>query len=106
MCEKQDGTLHLTVAGLSKRAVEYIAELNPENPFVAFSEGLHIPGEETGKNTHTYIDEEVHGVVTDYLGASYEYNERSFVHLEAATYDLSLSEEFTAFLEQKENYRY
>lgn len=106
MCEDKEGTYHLTVAGLSKSAVEYIAELNPENPFEAFSEGLHIPGEETGKNTHTYIDEEAQGVVTDYLGEKYEYFERSFVHLEAATYDLSLSEEFTAFLEQKENYRY
>lgn len=106
MREKEDGTLHLTVAGLSKNAVKYIAELNPENPFAAFAEGLHIPGEETGKNTHTYIDEEARGVVMDYLGEKYEYFERSFVHLEAATYDLSLSEEFTTFLEQRENYRY
>ena len=106
MCEDADGVYYLTVAGLSKSAVEYIAELNPENPFEAFSEGLHIPGEETGKNTHTYIDEEAHGVVRDYLGEPYKYSERSFVHLEAATYDLSLSEEFTAFLERKENYRY
>ena len=106
MCEDADGKYHLTVAGLSKSAVNYIAELNPENPFETFSEGLHIPGEETGKNTHTYIDEEVQGVVTDYLDEKYEYCERSFVHLEAATYDLSLSEDFTAFLEHKENYRY
>ena len=106
MCEDKDGAYHLTVAGLSKSAVEYIAELNAENPFEAFSEGLHIPGEETGKNTHTYIDEEAQGIVTDYRGEMYEYCERSFVHLEAATYDLSLSEDFAAFLERKENYRY
>ena len=106
MCEKEDGTFHLTVAGLSKSAVKYITELNKDDPFASFAVGLHIPGEETGKNTHTYCDEEARGVVTDYLGEKYEYFERSFVHLEVATYDLSLSEEFTVFLEQKENYRY
>ena len=48
--------------------------------------------------THTYIDEEISGKVVDYLGCESDYHELSFVHLENATFNLSLSNGYIEFL--------
>ena len=47
-----------------------------------------------GKNTHTYVDNEICGNVTDYLGNKAVYHEMSFIHLEKAEYNLSLTDEY------------
>lgn len=88
----------LTVAGLSKSiAINYMHKI-ADDVFDVFDEKLYIPKGETGKNTHTYIDEEQHGIVTDYLGQSCEYHELSSVHLEPADYNFSLTEEYINYL--------
>ena len=59
---------------------------------------MKVPAEKTGKNTHTYIDEEMIGVVKDYKGVYYKYHEFSGIHLEPAPFSLSLSDKFIEFL--------
>lgn len=103
---EQNGDFKITVAGVSKKAVDYIVKFNPENPFACFDFGLHIPADETGKNTHTYIDEETEGAVKDYTGRIYHFKELSCIHLEGSTYDMSISDDFSNFLQNRESYRY
>lgn len=86
------GKITLTVAGLNKKvAIPYLKQKYGEKIFENFNHNLYIPPTETGKNTHTYIDKEKEGVISDYQGNIYKYKELSFVHLEAAEYSLKLS---------------
>lgn len=87
----------ITIAGLSKEQGSiYISE--QDNPFNFFKDDMYIPANETGKQTHTYIDEHMHGTVTDYLGNEYEYDELSGIHLEPCDFTLSLAEEYADYL--------
>ena len=103
MVEYDNGDLNITVSGLNKRVcVPYIKD-NHSDPFEAFNDALYIPAAYTGKNTHTYIDEERSGIVTDYLGRSEHYQELSSVHLEAADYSLSISKEYADYIRNINN---
>lgn len=82
----------ITVAGLPKKAVDYI--IKQENPFDFFCDEMTIPAEHAHKQTHTYIDELREGVVTDYLGESYKYSQRSCIHIEKTSFKCNLLEEF------------
>lgn len=85
-----DDNILITVCGLSKKSgKEYIAKQS--NPFDFFNSGMYVDSEHTGKMTHTYIDYEIEGVITDYLGNDAYYNEKSFIHLEKTDYLLSLT---------------
>lgn len=98
MVEK-DGDINITVAGLNKKAcVPYMLEKWGDKVFENFSDNLYIPPEHTGKNTHTYIDDERRGIVTDYLGNRAEYRELSSVHLMQADYSLSLAREYVDYI--------
>lgn len=98
MTEK-NGKISLTVSGVNKKiAVPYLMEKYGDNIFIKFSDGLHIPENATGKNTHTYIDELQRGTITDYLGNTGEYYSPSGVHLMGADYTLSLSSEYLNYL--------
>lgn len=100
MVEK-DGKINITVSGLNKKiCVPYLKETYGEKIFENFNDNLYVPKEYTGKNTHTYIDEERSGILTDYLGVKCEYHELSSVHLEQADYNLSLSEEYINYITQ------
>ena len=79
------------------------------NVFNAFDEGLLIPStydslitgkteSGTGKNLHTYIDESHTGYVTDYKGKEAVFRERSGVHMEPTSYELSFAYEFIQYL--------
>ena len=79
------------------------------NVFNAFDEGLLIPStyesllthkteSGTGKNLHTYIDESHTGYVTDYKGKEAVYRERSGVHMESTSYELSFAHDFIQYL--------
>ena len=63
-----------------------------------FKDGMIVPPEFTGKNIHTYIDEETTGFITDYNGITIPYHELSSIHLEESGYELSLSREFIDYL--------
>lgn len=98
--EGMRGKINLTVAGLSKQnCVPYLLKKYGEDGiFEAFNNELYIPADYTGKNTHTYIDDEREGEVTDYLGRTCHYDELSSVHLEKADYSLSLSREYIDYI--------
>lgn len=98
----KDNKLSLTISGVNKKyAIPYL--LNKYNGdilkiFKAFNDGLVIPKEYTGKQTHTYIDYEMEGTITDYLGTAYNFKTLSGVHLEATEYSLSIATAYVDYL--------
>lgn len=96
---EESGKISITVSGLNKRVcVPYLQDRFSEGVFEGFNDELCIPAEFTGKNTHTYIDTEQHGIITDYLGITAEYHELSSVHLAPADYSLSISQEYANYI--------
>lgn len=110
-------TIVLTVSGLNKNyALPYILDQcgikyerqngkckmlgqpNIKKVFDFFSEGMYIPKGKTGKNTHTYIDNEFGCVVQDYKGKYCKVHEKSCIHLDEADYKLSLAEDYLNFI--------
>lgn len=93
------GNISITVSGLNKKiATPYIIEASNNKPFDFFSDKMKIPGEYTGKQTHTYIDTPRGGYITDYQGNKGLYYERSAVHLCSSPHKLSLANEFADYL--------
>ena len=93
---KKDNKLSITVCGLYKKSGKEFIE-NQKNPFIFFNEGMYIDSEHTGKMTHTYIDKEIENTITDYLGNTAYYHEKSFIHLEKTDYLLSLSDMYIKY---------
>ena len=79
-------------ASLSLRTFPYSHMVRPGN------DGLYFPAEATGKNIHTYIDDEMQGQITDYNGVIGTYHELSGVHLGGADYSLSLSRLYADYI--------
>lgn len=94
------GKISITVSGLNKVVTLPYIQMQRESPFDFFRDTMYIPTGQTGKQTHTYIDEVKEGELTDYLGNTAHYKELSGVHLEPCDYTLSLSQEFVSFLLQ------
>lgn len=95
-----NGNISITVSGLNKKvATPYIIEKSKNDPFTFFSDKMEIPGEYTGKQTHTYIDTPRGGKVTDYKGVTTTFYERSGVHLCASPHKLSLASDFSDYLQ-------
>lgn len=85
--------LHITIAGLSKnKGSEYISK--QKNPYNFFDDDMIIPKENTGKNTHTYIDDEKTAKIVDYQGNEEIVTSKSGVHLESTSFNLSMSENY------------
>lgn len=104
---EEDNHLYLTVAGLSKmNGVNYMIE-QCNNDFTKvfdmFTDDLKIPKENTGKNTHTYIDEEITETIIDYKGKKEVVTSFSGVHLEPASFSLSISDYFVKFYTMLQN---
>ena len=91
-----DFHFHITVSGLSKNAAGYIVDHGGMN---FFRDGMTIPAEFSGRNTHTYSDETVTNMMTDYLGNTELVEQTGFVHLESAPYHLSVSDAYTNFVD-------
>ena len=89
----------LTVSGVNKHyAIPYLEKKFGDRMIDKFEDGLLIPAGYTGKNIHTYIDEETNGDIIDYMGNKSTYYEKSSVHMEETSYELSLSREFIEYL--------
>ena len=103
----EGGKLHLTVAGLSKQnGVDYMLKIcdnNIDKVFGIFNDDLYIPENETGKNTHTYIDEPISAMITDYQGNETEITSLSSVHLSPCEFTLSISKQYSKFLQDLKN---
>lgn len=92
-------TYHMTVAGVNGNlAMFYLIKKNPYKPLDLFTEKMHIPAEYSGKLTHTYIDDSFSAIVYDSYGVPCAVHEKSYVHLEPATYDMSEAVEYARFL--------
>ena len=102
LTEEQDGSLHLTVAGLSKKnGINYMIEqCNGDNMkvFEMFNDDLYIPAENTGKMTHSYIDIEHDFMIKDYQGNDSHVVTKSGVHLENCEFTLSISKQYAQFI--------
>lgn len=98
----ENGKFKTTIAGLGKKAgADYLLKISDNDPLKAmknFKIGLFVPAGETGKNTHTYIDEEFIGNITDYQGVTHETTSLSSVHLEPTSFKMTISETFAEFL--------
>ena len=66
--------------------------------FDFFNNHMNIPAERTGKQTHTYIDDEMEGLVTDYLGNEMLVKSLSGIHLEATHFTVDMSQKYLDFL--------
>lgn len=104
---EEDGQLYLTVAGLSKmNGVNYMIEQcnnDFSKVFDMFTDDLFIPAENTGKNTHTYIDIEMTEEIEDYNGVKQTVTSLSGVHLEPTSFSLSISDYFIKFYKMLQN---
>lgn len=99
------GKYGLTCAGVNKNAVSYIID---KGGFDFFKDNMFIPEEHSGKKTLTYLDTPRLGIITDYLGTPYEYNEPTGIYMENASFTLKLSDEYKDLLEaieEKIDYR-
>lgn len=108
---EEDNKLRITVAGLSKQnGVKYmINKCNGDftEVFNMFNEDLYIPSNATGKNTHTYIDNEISGKIVDYQNNACNVKSLSGVHLSECDFTLSISKQYNEFLRMlKEGYLY
>ena len=87
----------ITVAGLSKGAASFIEEIGGMEAFV---DGLTVPAEKSGRLTHTYSEETAHNLITDYLGNTCEMKQVGFIHLEPSPYVLTVSDDYTRFVQR------
>lgn len=94
----EDGKTSSTIAGLSKEAIDYIME---HGGYDFFTNEMEIPATDSGRLTHTYLDEGRSGTVTDYRGNKYNYSIRCGVHMEPAPFTLSMSKLFIDFLRRE-----
>ena len=103
----EKGKLHLTVAGLSKQnGVDYMLKIcnnDIEKVFEIFNDDLYIPETETGKNKQTYIEEELKAKITEYKSNTAEITSLSSVHLSPCEFTLSISRQYSKFLQDLKN---
>lgn len=96
---EDDKGFKLTVAGLGKqKGCDYICNNFKGEEFNFFSDGMHIPPENTGKLTLTYYDDVKYGFAYDYKGNKFFFRELSGIHMEKQSYDLSCQEYIDAIL--------
>lgn len=109
-----DTDLHITIAGVNKKSgAKYLKWKFKDtlNIFKNFTNNLYFPAtyidennieqKACGKLTHTYIDEERKGVMLDYLGVPYQYDELSSVHLENTDYSLNMYQGYLDYIQGK-----
>ena len=96
--------LELTVSGLNKKVVTPYLEkkYGKYKALEVFTNNLIIPGEYSGKLTHTYIDDKMEGEVTDYLGQTIHYESPSGIYLEPAEYNFSLEKEYLNYIKERQ----
>lgn len=102
-----DGNLEITIAGLNKKSgANYLLKISDNNidkVYHNFTNNLTVPKNNTGKMTHTYIDELKSVLVKDFQGHVTRETALSSVHLENASFTLSLSQAFKDFLSDLNN---
>lgn len=97
-----DNELTITVSGVNKKyAAPYLVKKYGKiGAFCAFNNSLVIPEDHTGKLTHYYLDSGYSGTICDYLGNEINYNCKSGIYLEKASYSFSMEEAYLNYLRQ------
>lgn len=101
LVEYEDDSISLTVSGINKKTcVPWLKEKYHTNDkiFEMFNEMLTVPKEASGKKTLTYIDDEKKGIVKDYQGNFYNYDELSSIHMENSEYCLNICDQYLDFI--------
>lgn len=92
--DKVDGHIECTIAGLPKRAgVEKIKSVDE------FTDGMFWNTLESHKQMAHYNDKQPHCIWTDRDGNEYESDDKYGICIQPTTFDLSLSDEFSHFLQ-------
>lgn len=91
----KNGEYELTCSGVTKGAIKYIVD---NGGFDFFNMDMVIPGEYTGKMSHTYIDIPFSDVIMDYQGHQTYVVSNSAVHLEPARYAINPDEDWLDWL--------
>ena len=94
---EKDGEFKITVAGLSKGAASYIKEIGGMEAFV---DGLTVPAQKSGRLTHTYSEETARNLITDYMDNTCPMEQHGFIHLEPSPYVLTVSDDYTRFVQK------
>lgn len=95
LTQTSDGELHLTVAGLNKKSVQYMQEKYGDKLFEEFANGnIYVDREHTGKLMATYIPFTTKGIVTDYNNETVKFAELSSVHLEKNDFDMHITDAY------------
>lgn len=90
--ELPNGERKITVAGSNKAGtLEYLETF--EDPFEAFNENLIVPKEYAKRIVASFIENEVNGRVTDYLGNEYRYQQQTGIHMKPSSYSFSITEQ-------------
>lgn len=104
---REGDSFHLVVAGLSKQnGMNYIRRHCNDDAakiFAMFNDELFIPEDETGKMTHTYIDDAHVIDVQDYRGDKATVEPLSGLHLEPCEFTLSISRQYQTFIKMLAN---
>ena len=89
----------------SEQAIKMIQELHSKGEidysyiFEIFNEGLYFPPNATGKQTLTYVDEDLVDQCTDYLGKTATIYEGSYIHMEPQGYYMEPTYAYKRYLE-------
>ena len=88
----------LTISGVNKTiAIPSLvrkSEQEHKDIFDYFEIGVTYDESTCGKNTRTYCDSEIKGILTDYQGKRGKYHEYRYIHLEPTTYKMTTTEEY------------
>lgn len=107
LAEYDNGKFLMTVAGLNKKgALNYLLnKYGSDGIFNHFKvsdfgahNGLIVPKDHSGRLIMSYIDYETNGTMIDYMGEIGTYHEKSSVHMEASTYEMSIGRAFFEYL--------
>lgn len=108
--ETFDGKMEITISGVAKiPGIDYLKFKYKDDVtiFENFADGLVFPStyvdgteirEGCGKKIHIYIDEEHSGIVHDYQGREYEYDELSSIYMAPTSYDMTMTAEYIDLL--------
>lgn len=94
---KKGEDYELTLSGVKKKdGIEYLRELG--NPVEVLGRYTIFPAGRTGKLCHTYKDDAAKGYIVDHNGKRGAYNEKSFIHMEPASYEMNDENEYVKIL--------
>lgn len=97
MYEDQDGVIHTTVSGLSKKAgLEYYNKI--DNPFDEFADQKQIPVEYAQSFRSVYLEDEITADITDYQGNTATVKSIGGIHISPVPFSYSIGHDYLDFL--------